>query len=329
MGRLPKEICALFLLLVIPTPILSQVSGSKVTVSGTVLSEGDNQRIQHVVVRLCDSGGNLIEQATTSDSGEFSFRGLQRVPYILTFEASGYEKQEMHVDLSFMSDKGMTVYLRPVAKPVAPIPTGGSSISAHELSMPEGARDLVASGRRKLYAGKNPEEGLKDFQQAITVAPGYYEAYSEMAMAYLTLGKTDEAIKSFRKSIEVSGDTYGDAEVGLGTLLIEKGDTGEGEKMIRRGVDLNPNSWRGFYELGKLDLGRNQLDPALKSAEQAKSLAPNVPIVYRLLANIHLREKNYTELLKDLDAYIKLDPNSPAGVRAVQMRQEIQQKVAK
>lgn len=329
MGRLPTQIFILLGMALIPAPALSQLSRNPVTVSGVVMSEGQNQRIQHAVVRLCDSGGNLLEQATTSDSGEFSFRGLQRLPYILTFEASGFEKQEIHLDLSFMSDKGMTVYMKPSAKASTPASAPGASISAHELSMPEAARDLVASGRKKLYGDKNPQGGLDDFQQAVAKAPGYYEAYSEIAMAYLTLGKGDEAIQSFRKSIEVSGDTYGDAEVGLGTLLVEKGEVDAGEKAIRRGVELNPKSWRGFYELAKLDLGRDHLDLALKSAEQAKSLAPNAPIVYRLLANIHMRQKNYTELLADLDAYIKLDPDSPAGMRAVEMREQVAQEVAK
>jgi tetratricopeptide (TPR) repeat protein len=92
---------------------------------------------------------------------------------------------------------------------------------------------------------------------------------------------------------------------------------------------LNPGSWMGFYELGKLDLSRNHLESAQKSAEQARSLAPNTPIIYRLLANIHMRQKNYPGLLSDLDAYVKLDPDSPAGVRAKQMRQEVSQELAK
>jgi tetratricopeptide (TPR) repeat protein len=201
-------------------------------------------------------------------------------------------------------------------------------VSAHELSIPQAARELVTSGKKKLYVDKNPEAGLRDFHQAVTQSPNYYEAYREIAIAYLTMGRADEAGENFRKSIELSHDTYGDADVGLGTLLVEKGQAGEGEKAIRRGVELNPNSWMGFYELGKLELGRDELDVALKSAERARALAPNAPIVYRLLANIHLRQKNYADLLGDLDAYIKLDPDSPAGLRAAQMRQQVAQEIA-
>lgn len=332
MGWLRNEVCLGLLTLItageVPAHALPQFRSNTATVSGIVLTEGENQRIEHVTVRLCDTGGNLIEETTTPDSAEFLFRGVQRGRYILTFEANGFQKAEVHLDLSFASNKGMTVYMKPVVTQSGPVPSG-TMISAHELSMPEAARELVDAGRKKLYAEKDAKGGLKDFEQAVSVAPSYYEAYREIAVAQLGIGKADEAIKSFRKSVEVSHDSYGDADVGLGTLLVEKGDLEAGEKAIRRGVELNPNSWMGFFELGKLDLNRNRLASSLESAERARMLSPNSPTVYRLLANIHLRQKNYEDLLADLDAYLKLDPTSPAGVRAKEMRGQIQRELAK
>lgn len=332
MGRLRDGVCLGLLTLItageVPAHALIQFGSNTATVSGIVLTEGLNQRIEHVTVRLCDTGGNLIEETTTSDSAEFLFRGLQRGRYILTFEANAFQKAEVHLDLSFTSDNGMTVYMKPVVAESGPVPLG-TMISAHELSMPEAARELVDTGRKKLYAEKDAKGGLQDFEQAVSAAPSYYEAYREIAVAQLGMGRADEAIKSFRKSIEVSNDSYGDAEVGLGTLLVEKGDLETGEKAIRRGVELNPKSWMGFFELGKLDLNRNRLASSLQLAERARMLSPNSPVVYRLLANIHLRQKNYEDLLADLDAYLKLDPDSPAGVRAKEMRGQIQQELGK
>jgi Tfp pilus assembly protein PilF len=326
--RLRKQICIFLLALVAPATTSSQSGHNTVSVTGLVLAEGKNERIEHVVVRLCDTGGNLIVQTTTMDSGEFDFRGVQRGRYILTFQGNGFQSTEIHLDLSFASDRGMTVYMKPEVNKPASL-ASGSSVSAHELAMPRAARDLLASGKKKLYADKNARAGLADLQKAILISPNYYEALYQIGMARLTVGEAQEAERSFRKSIEVSQDSYGDADVGLGTMLIDKGDVEAGEKMIRRGVELNPGSWMGFYELGKLDLSRNHLESAQKSAEQARSLAPNTPIIYRLLANIHMRQKNYPDLLRDLDAYVKLDPDSPAGVRAKQMRQEVSQELAK
>lgn len=328
MSRLHKEIYIFLLVLIAQAARASQIVHNTVSVTGMVLTEGRNERIEHVDVRLCDTGGNLIVQTTTPDSGEFQFRGVQRGRYILTFEANGFQSTEIHLDLSFSSDRGMTIYMKPEVSEPVPM-ASGPSVSAHELSMPRAARDLLASGKKKLYTDKNPRGGLQDFQQAVAAAPGYYEAYREIAMAYLTIGQADEAEKSFRKSIEVSQDNYGDADVGLGTMLIDRGDVEAGEKTIRRGVELNPSSWIGFYELGKLDLNRNRLEYAQKSAERARSLAPNTPIIYRLLANIHMRQKNYPDLFSDLNAYVQLDPDSPAGLRAKELREQVAQELAR
>jgi predicted Zn-dependent protease len=81
--------------------------------------------------------------------------------------------------------------------------------------------------------------------------------------------------------------------------------------------------------LGRILLNENKVGDAEKSAQQARSLAPNAAIIYRLLSNIHLSQKNYPALVQDLDAYIKLDPDSPAGVRAKEIRKQVQENISK
>jgi Tfp pilus assembly protein PilF len=301
-------------------------STNTVSVTGTVLSDSHNQRVSQAAVRLCDSGGNLVSETVANDSGEFFFRGITRTTYILSISANGFQSQDVHLDLSFGSDRGMSVYLKPLPGK-SPAPAPASSVSTHEMSMPQKARDLVAAGEKKIYQGKNPQGGLHDLEQAIAIAPGYYEAYYQTAMAYVSLGKSAEAEKAFRQSIDISGDKYGEAAVGLGALLVNSGNSAEGEKDIRHGIELNPNFWLGYFELGRILLSQKNFADAGKAGEQARSLAPASPIVYRLLSNVHLNEKNYSALLQDLDAYIKLDPDSPAGLRAKELRTQVAQKV--
>jgi len=297
-----------------------------VSVTGTVFSDSHNQRVSQAEVRLCDSGGNPVGETVANDSGEFFFRGITRNTYILSVSANGFQSQDVHLDLSFGSDRGMSVFLKPLPGN-SPAPASASSVSTHEMSMPQKARDLVASGEKKIYHDKNPQGGLQDLQQAIAVAPGYFEAYYQTAMAYVSLGKSADAEKAFRQSIDISGDKYGEAAVGLGALMVNAGNSAEGEKAIRHGIELNPNFWLGYYELGRVLLNQKNFPDAGKAAEQARSLAPASPIVYRLLSNVHLNEKNYSALLQDLDAYIKLDPDSPAGLRAKELRTQVAQKV--
>lgn len=307
--------------------VIGQVAPEPRTLSGTVYYAGGNQPAEQVTVELRTPEGSIIAPQTTSSTGWFEFRGLPRGSYVIVINAAGFEPVNFNVDLALNSSRGNVVYLNPRPDRSAKLP-GGRPVSVHELSIPLKARELMEAGKKKLYKDKNAKGSLANFQEAVETSPNYYEAHYQMAKAYLALGDRERAERSLRKAIEVSGDTYGEADVGLGTTMLDRGNFAEGEKTIRRGIELSPDSWLGHYELGRALLNENRIDEAEKAALQARSLAPNAAIVYRLLSNVHMQEKRYPALLEDLDAYLKLDPDSPAGIRAKQIRQEVQWKIA-
>lgn len=325
MLRLIARVLLIFCLLTLPA-----FAQKPATIAGNVYYVDDYHPAGNVPISLYDSEHVVLETLNTLDQGQFRFGGLKRAAYELVLNVSGYEPVSLGVDVSFASDKTITIYLKPIAdskkNPDAP---GGPTVSVHELSMPTKAREFMQSGMKKLYQEKNAEAAVIDFQQALSTAPGYYEADYQLAMAELTLGKHAEAENGFRKAVQASGDKYPEADVGLGAALLDDGNLSEADKSIRRGLQLNPNLWLGHYELGREFLKENRLTDAQTAAEQAKQLAPNAAIVYRLLSNIHLQEKNYPALLQDLDTYLALDPGSPAGLRAKQIRDQVQQQLAK
>jgi tetratricopeptide (TPR) repeat protein len=296
-----------------------------VALTGTIFSDGTNQRIARASIALYDNGG-IVRQESPADDGEFSFQGLQPAHYILKVQAAGFDSVELHIDLTSTSQRGLAVMLKPAQISQSPA-SRGQTISAHELSMPEFSRDLLASGKKKLYTEKNAEAALKDFQSSLQKSPQFYEAYYQAGMAYLALKNSAEAEKQFRKSVDLSQKQYADANIALGTILLGRGDTGEGETLLREGLALNPRSWQGQYALGKMELTRGHEDVAVAAAQQAAALAPNQPVVYRLLAVIHLRQENYAALLADLDAYLQLDPDSPAGLRAKELRAQAEKQL--
>jgi hypothetical protein len=319
----PPLFAILAALVTAPTPVAANPSAN---LNGVVYSEATNQRIPHASVWLCDEGGNRMTESVTTTNGEFAFPGLHAGAYILKITAPGFVALELNVDVNFATEHGISIFLKPAGKPPKEQPVG-PSISAHELSMPFAARKLVDSGKKKLYAGNNAEGALRDFEAAIPKAPDYYEAYYQMGMACLALQKPADAERNLQTSVALSNQTYPDAVLALAILLLGRHDSADGEPLLRRGLELNPNSWPGYYELGKLELYRMHLEPALDAARRAESLAPQQPKVYRLLSLIHLRQKNYQAALADLDAYIRLDPDSPEGRTAKQIRADTQRQL--
>lgn len=310
-----------------PGIIYAAASQSVLALTGSVVSDGTNRQIAQARVVLCDEGGNPLEEMFTNESGDFAFQGLRPGHYLLRVQAHGYQDTETPADLSLGSQRGLAVTLKPV-RADTPLKPGEPTISVHELSMPEAARNLVASGKNKLYVAKNPQLALHDFQNATQQAPTFYEAYYQAGMAYLALKNSTEAEKQFQKSVEISQKKYADADIALGTLLLHRGQGGQGEALLRLGLAGNPRSWPGQVELGELELSRGHLELAQAAAETAVQLAPRQAFVYRLLAVIQLKEKNYSALVSTLDSYIRLDPDSAAGVRAKELRAQVEKERA-
>ena len=300
----------------------SAIEKERRTIEGNVYLGDTNQPAADITVALYNAEDLTMDDGHTGSNGEFAFRGLRPGSYTLTIDAQGFQKVSTVLDLTFTSSKGNILRLRKSGSE-AQARGGGSAVSVHLLSMPTNAREAFDAGKQKLYHDKNPQGSLEEFQKAVTISPGFYEAFEQMGLAYLELGKSEDAEKAASRSIELSNDKYAAADFDLGAMLMNRRQFADGEKIVRHGLELDPSAWIGHYELGRALFYEKRVPDALKSAEQARSLQPNAAITYRLLALIHTSQHDESALLQDLDAYIRLDPDSAMGLRAKQLRDKV------
>jgi tetratricopeptide (TPR) repeat protein len=172
-------------------------------------------------------------------------------------------------------------------------------VSLRELRTPGKALRAYARGT-ELLANNDAEGSLPLFQRAISEYAGYYEAYDRIGSANLKLWRVPEAEQAFRKSIEVSGGRYAHLLLALGAILDDHKNFAEAESVIRKGLSLDPNSWRGHYYLALALFGLNRLADAEQSAQEALRRKPDFPEAQLLLSNIHSHEEDYRSLVSDL-----------------------------
>jgi Carboxypeptidase regulatory-like domain/Tetratricopeptide repeat len=290
-------------------------------IEGKVFDASTGQPAPSIIVTLESGEGLRIGEVASTSEGDFSFNSLATGVFTVAISTQDYEPVSQTFDLYYGSVNGAVLDLVPRGGKRAP-PVKGSAVSAHVLSVPQKARDAYDAGRKKME-GKDPTGAISEFQQAIAAEPGFYEAYELLGRAYLQLNQSDEAEKAFRKSVDVSQGKYVIADFDLGSTLMDRLQFAEGEQIVRRGLELEPNQWLGLYELGRALFYQHHVEEAQKSVEQARSLNPNVAVIYRLLANIHVAQHNNVALLADLDSYIRLDPDSPNGVHAKKWRDQL------
>jgi tetratricopeptide (TPR) repeat protein len=196
-------------------------------------------------------------------------------------------------------------------------------ISARELRIPPKALHAFEQGL-ELLAKKDPAGSLPHFQRAILEYAGYYEAYDKLGTANLKLWRLPEAEQAFRKSIDLSGGQFAHPLLALSAILDEHEKFGEAESVTRRGLDLDPDSWRGHYYLGLALFGLNRLVEAEESAHEALRLKTDFPEAHILLAEVHSREEDYPSLVNDLNEYLRLAPDGPASAGVKALRESAQ-----
>jgi tetratricopeptide (TPR) repeat protein len=328
---------ALFVLLSLAGPVVAQsqqqpttpnlpIGPRTATIQGFVRYQDTEAPADMVKVELRRFTGELVAVDYTRNAGGFRFNEIPQGNYILVIQQEGYLAVRETVDISLGPRMGLTLYLR--REDALQVKPQGEAVSLRELSIPSRARNAFRRGLDLAYREQNPAGGLKQFERAIRELPGYYEAHYEKGMLHLQMGEFPQAEQALRRALELSENRYTPAWFGLAALYCLRKQFAEAEQLARKGLESDPDSWQGQFELGRALLGLDrtaEAEAAVRAAQQAK---PDYAPVYLLLANIHIRKKDYPALLSDLDQYLKLEPNGPDSEQARKLRQRIQDALA-
>ena len=193
----------------------------------------------------------------------------------------------------------------------APLKKGSAAVSVRELMIPAKARNEFQRGMKKL--GKRDEKGsLRHFDAATQLYPEYYEAHYYEGVAQLNMGKDDQALEAFQTAIALSGGHYARAQFGYGLVLCHRGKPEQAERVVRFGLETDPNISEGHLILGLALLKLNRVDEAAKSAREALQLNDRSSTkALLILADAEAAKGNYGAQIRYLDTYMRLRPHDP------------------
>jgi tetratricopeptide (TPR) repeat protein len=287
------------------------------TISGTVLSQGDNRTLSQVAVRLKSHAAGVFHSILTDYDGHFEVGGLPPGSYEINVEESGYDAVQTKAQLEGPALK-LVLYLTPVKWSQAH--QNNYTVSVRDLKIAGKARDEYQKGMECL-AKNDFGASVDHFTKAIKAFPEFYEALSQLGMAEVHLGSTEEARKAFQAAIDFSKGRYAPAQFGFGYLLCLEGKAAEAEAILRRGLEVDGSAPDGHVILGAALLALNRLDEAEKSAGEALLRKPGFAEAYLVLADVYARRRNYQEQLQDLETYLRLEPRGPGSARAHHARE--------
>jgi Tfp pilus assembly protein PilF len=320
---LSRRLTVLLLLsLFIALPGNAQSRREIFSIDGNVHDAVDHHAMDNTQVTLKSPRGETVKDAFTHGDGDFQFDGLRNGEYIIEINVKDYDLYTERVTISGSSHVGMSINLNRVGK--AASATSQMSISAHQLSVPHKAYEEFEKGLSLVYLKSDYRGAINQFQLAIRDFPTYYEAYAEEGAAYQALEETGPAEEALRKSVELSSGQYAEALFNLAALLTDTKRYPEAEAIARKAILDDKTSWRGPFELARALVALKQTDEAEKNAQEARDIMPDNSPVYLLLANIHIQKKDYPALIRDLNEFLRLAPNSPEAEQARKTREHVQ-----
>lgn len=261
-------------------------------IQGTVQDE-EGQPLEGVRVRLRDPDRGREIEVQSDEDGRFYRRGLRAIEYELIVEKDGYQPIHDKLRLSAGIDKRFDFKLVRAA--------------------PAGAEEFVA-GVEAFSRGDN-QTAVAAFEAVVERAPDLAEVRVNLALAYLRVSRTADAIAQLEKAAVLAPNDAGvlfqlggvyvevndldkavaafeaglakqpdltdtlayEATVTLGAVYFAKGDNDQASELFGKALLVKPDAAAPKLGLGKVYFSKGNLDRALELFQQLVSAVPGSP----------------------------------------------------
>lgn len=140
------------------------------------------------------------------------------------------------------------------------------------------ARAQFLLGKANYEATQFPQ-AEEAFLEALRLDPGFPGVHLELGKVYISLRRTDDAIRELELVLKESPDD-GDGSYFLGGLLVQEGRYAEGIPYLERAKKTKPDFWAPYFYLGKAKLRLEKPAEAVLLLQRAVALNPDEANAY-------------------------------------------------
>ena len=150
-------------------------------------------------------------------------------------------------------------------------------------------------------------------KKAIDKDPNNYQAWFDLGFVLNRLGRTDESIAAYRKSVAAKPDVF-ESNLNLG-LMLARAHNPDAEQFLRAATTLKPTDHteegqaRAWLALAHL-LENKKPEEALAAYRKASELTPKDPEPHLSAGLLHERQKEFSDAEAEYKQVLALDPHS-------------------
>ena len=202
--------------------------------------------------------------------------------------------------------------------------TTGKTVRHHTVPVEASPSDLTAAEAAIEQQNYGTAETL--LNKTVAADPTNFAAWFDLGFVYNALGKTDEAISAYRKSVAAKPDVF-ESNLNLG-LMLAKNSQPDAEKYLRVATTLKPTSHveegqaRAWMSLAHV-LEKDRPEEAVAAYRHVATLQPKDPEPHLAAGALLERQSQFAEGLEEFKQAAALDPSSSdayIGMANVYMR---------
>lgn len=271
---------------------------------GTVTDDA-GKPLEGATVRLRDLERGRETTFKSDKNGRYYRRGLQAVEYEMVVEKDGYQPVKDKVKLVAGTERRLDFKLAKVA--------------------PEGA-DEFAQGVAAFNTGDNAR-AAQSFEAAAAKAPALPEIRVNLALAYLRLGRTTDAVSQLEQAASLG---LGSARVQfqLAGAYVEMQSLDKAAAAFEAGLakqpDLNdPLAYEATVTLGAVYFAQGRHDKAVASFERALAAKPGAAAPSLGLAKVYASTGEVEKALALFDRIVAQHAGTPEAAQAAAFIKEL------
>lgn len=189
------------------------------------------------------------------------------------------------------------------------------------LSLPIAAQDeftdLINEGVTLHDAGKYPE-ALKKYEEALLIDKKAPRVYYEMGYTYQAMEQYDKAIKAYDKVIKIGekDETLLLTYMNKASILDDEGKPKEAVKLYKKGIEIYPDHYLLHFNLGITYTRLQEYDLAEIALDNAILLNTAHPGSHRLLGYLQTDRGNRVQGLLAFYFFLLIEPKTERGTEA-------------
>jgi tetratricopeptide (TPR) repeat protein len=144
-------------------------------------------------------------------------------------------------------------------------------------------------------------------KQVVAAQPTHTAAWFNLAYAYTRLDKHEEAVASYRKTLELDPNLF-EARLNLGILLMQLNKPQDALEHLEKAATLKPDHPRAHLYYGRALAFAGQSERAEKQYQTVLQLDPKLAVAYYDLGQLYLQQKRDQEALAAFQKAYESDP---------------------